>query len=295
MNSVRHCLQLDRKCEPASTFSSRLPSDTSKLNPDDRWNKVKVRVYDIRTPPTRMLEISHIGQKNCSKVLLDFSFGKSYSSLKSSKFCQSELIRILQEICDILDDHAQKNLSRKRKCQCLFDWPLLDVAMKDSKRRRVDGNESDTSRDSTHCACETLNKRKIVSNPKYFTVKENFSDKVREIIGCYGEKSKETSDSLCNRILEDYPDIPQDTEIIRLEIDDLLANISPSYLIAQRYLVTSSSGDAFKCFLKSCISSLQNIKRGCDILIVNFPMLTRLFVGLLFIIGKLYIRNRAPI
>ena len=242
-----------------------------------------------------MLEISHIGQKNCSKVLLDFSFGKSYSSLKSSKFCQSELIRILQEICDILDDHAQKNLSRKRKCQCLFDWPLLDVAMKDSKRRRVDGNESDTSRDSTHCACETLNKRKIVSNPKYFTVKENFSDKVREIIGCYGEKSKETSDSLCKRILEDYPDIPQDTEIIRLEIDDLLANISPSYLIAQRYLVTSSSGDAFKCFLKSCISSLQNIKRGCDILIVNFPMLTRLFVGLLFIIGKLYIRNRAPI
>jgi len=131
-----------------------------------------------------------------------------------------------------------------------------------------------------------VNSGKIVSNPKYCAVKENFSDKVREIIGCYGDKSKETRDNLCNRILEDYPDIPQDTEIIRLEIDDLLANISPSYLIAQRYLVTSASSDAFKCFLKSCIGSIKNIQRGCDILIVNFPLLTRLFVGLLCIIGR---------
>ena len=286
MNSVRNCLQLDRKCEPASTFNSRLPSDTSRLNPDDRWNKIKMRVYDIRNPQTRMLEGCHISQKNQSKVLLDFSFGKPYSRLQSSKFCQSELIKIIQEICDIIDDHAQKNLSRKRKCQCLFDWPPLESSVNKSKRRRVNDKDVDTSGDPPKCVCESVNNRKIVSNPKYYTVKENFSDKVREIIGCYGDKSKETRDNLCNRILEDYPDIPQDTEIIRLEIDDLLANISPSYLIAQRYLVTSASSDAFKCFLKSCIGSIKNIQRGCDILIVNFPLLTRLFVGLLCIIGK---------
>lgn len=286
MNSVRYCLQLDRKCEPAATFSSRLSLDKAKLNPDDRWNKIKMRVYDIRNPQTRMLEICNLGQKNSSQVLLDFSFGKPYSCLQSSKFCQSEVIKVIQEICDILDDHNQKSLSRKRKCQCLFDWPPLDVTMKKSKRRRMEDADHDTSKDSPKCVCESINERKIVSNPKYFTVKENFSERVREIIGCYGAKSKETSDILCNRVLEDYPDISQDTEIIRLELDDLLGNIPPSYLIAQHYLGTSASIDAFRCFLKSCIGSFQNIQSGYDILIVNFPLLTRLFVGLLHIIGK---------
>ena len=246
MNSVRYCLQLDRKCEPAATFSSRLSLDMSKLNPDDRWNKIKLRVYDIRNPQTRMLEICHLGQKNSSQVLLDFSFGKPYSSLKSSKFCQSEVIKVIQEICDILDDHAQKNLSRKRKCQCLFDWPPLDITTKRSKRRKMDDSDAETPKTSPKCVCESINERKIVSNPKYFTVKENFSKRVREIIGCYGAKSKESNDVLCNRVLEDYPDISQETEIIRLEIDDLLGNIHPSYLIAQRYLGTSASIDAFK-------------------------------------------------
>ena len=151
MNSVRNCLQLDRKCEPASTFNSRLPSDTSRLNPDDRWNKIKMRVYDIRNPQTRMLEGCHIGQKNQSKVLLDFSFGKPYSRLQSSKFCQAELIKIIQEICDIIDDHAQKNLSRKRKCQCLFDWPPLETLVNKSKRRRVNDKDVDTSNDPPKC------------------------------------------------------------------------------------------------------------------------------------------------
>ena len=68
-----------------------------------------MRVYDIRNPQTRMLEICHLGQKNSSQVLLDFSFGKPYSCLQSSKFCQSEVIKVIQEICDILDDHNQKS------------------------------------------------------------------------------------------------------------------------------------------------------------------------------------------
>ena len=106
MNSVRHCLQLDKKCEPAATFSSRLPLDTSQINIEDRWNEIKVRVYDIRNPRSQMLERCKSTKHKSRYVPL---FGKSYSRLKSSKFCPSDIIKVLQDACDLLDDYSFDN------------------------------------------------------------------------------------------------------------------------------------------------------------------------------------------
>ena len=81
---MRHCLQLDKKCEPAATFSSRTPQDTSQLSIEERWYQIKMRVYDIRNPRSQVLERCYSRKIKASHIELNNVIGKPYSTLKSS-------------------------------------------------------------------------------------------------------------------------------------------------------------------------------------------------------------------
>jgi hypothetical protein len=286
MNSVRQCLQLDKKCEPAATFSSRIPQDTSQLSIGERWYQIKMRVYDIRNPRTQVLERCYSRKTKASHIELQTLFGKPYCRLKSSKFCPSEMIKVLQDTCDLLDDYIQQNVVGKKRCQCFYDWPPLDdTNPSNSKRRKLEECIDYKSDASTKCVCQNSNKRKIVTNPKYFTLQEQLSELLQEKLECYGKKEKYPNNAGCNRILEEYPSISEETKIIRLKMDDLLGDLPSSYLMALHYLDTSVSAVAFKCLVKRIVDVFQDLKKKDDILLFSFPLLTRLYVGLLHVIG----------
>ena len=286
INSVRHCLQLDKKCEPAATFSSRIPQDTSQLSIEERWYQIKMRVYDIRNPRSQVLERCYSRKTKASHIELNNVFGKPYSTLKSSKFCPSEMIKVLQDTCDLLYDYIQQTLVGKKRCQCFYDWPPLeDTNPSKSKRRKLEECVDHKSEFSTECVCQKSNKRKILMNPKYFTTEQTFLELFHETTGCYGKMVKNENDALCNRILEEYPNISAETNIIRLKMDDVLEDLPSSYLMSLHYLDTSVSAVAFRCLVKRFVGVFQHLKQNDDIILCSFPLLTRLYVGLLYVIG----------
>jgi len=285
MNSARHCLQLDKKCEPAATFSSRIPQDTSQISIEERWYQIKMRVYDIRNPRTQVLEKCNSRKTKLSHIEIQNLFGKPYYRLKSSKFCPSEMIKVLQDTCDLLGDYIQQSLVGNKRCQCFYDWPPLDdTNPSKSKRRKLEECVDYKSDISTKCVCQIATKRKIVTNPKYFTTEEQLSELPQEKLRCHG-KEKSTNDAFFNRILEEYPNISGETKIIRLNMDDLLGDLPSSYLMTLHYLDTSVSAVAFKCLVKRIVDVLQHLKKEDNILLFSFPLLTRLYVGLLHVIG----------
>ena len=286
--NVRQCLQMDKKCEPAATFSSRLTADTNKLNIEDRWHLMKMRVYDIRNPRSRRLEWCNSGKSKLFSIHLEPSFGKPYSTLKSSKFCPSAIIHVLKEVCDLLNDYSSLNgdLSDKQECQCGFDWPSIDNTLpRRSKRIRL--KKGSIISTSSKCPCQVSPKRKTTSNPAYYTVRKNLSVIVREILDCDGEKARITNDNLYNRILEEYPEVSKNAEIMLFLIKESFGDLSESHLIARHYLEACASSAALKAFVRGCITSLKHIKRGEDLIIVNFPLLARVHAGLLHVIGTI--------
>ena len=296
MNSVRHCLQLDKKCEPAATFNSRTPQDTSQLSIGDRWYQIKMRVHDIRNPRTQVLERCYSRKSVSDDIELQHLFGKPYCKLKSSKFCPSESIKGLQDTCDLLDDYLQMSLRGKTRCQCFYDWPPLeDINPSKSKRRKLEECVDYKSNHSSKCVCQNSNQSKPVTSPKYFATIEQLSEVHQETQYHYEKKEKEINNSLCNRILDHYASISLETKIIRLKIEDLLGELPSSYLMALRYLDICVSAIAFKCFVKSCVEALQQIKKGEDIILISFPLLTRLYVGLLHVIGIMKVLHYAKV
>ena len=286
MNSVKNCLQLDRKCEPAVTFSSRINCNDLSSSMEDRCHNIKTRVHDIRSPRTRMLERCKSVKDNYCDININFIFGKPYDNVQSSKFCPSEMIKVLQDTCDLMDDYTYGKFYGKKNCQCSYDWPTLaDTNRRKCKRRKVVEPINENKSISTKCMCQSSPETKISLHPGYYTDKKKFSEIVREMIGCYGEKQKITNDDLCNRILEEYPTLSNRTEILRFVIKDSLGELPSNFLMSRRYLDTSVSSIAFKCLVKGCIECIQDIKVGDDLIIVNIPLLTRLYVGLLYVIG----------
>lgn len=286
MNSVKSCLQLNRKCEPAVTFSSRINYNDLSSSMEDRCHNIKTRVHDIRSPRTQMLQRGKSLKDNYCDIHINFLFGKPYDNVQSSKFCPSEIIKVLQDTCDLMDDYTYGKFYGKKNCQCSYDWPTLaDTNPKKCKRRKVVEPVNENKSISTTCMCQSSPERKISLHPGYYTDKKRFSEIVREMIGCYGEEQKITNDDLCNRILEEYPNLSNRTEILRFAMKDSLGGLPANFLMARRYLDTSISSIAFKCLVKGCIECIEDIKVGDDLIIVNIPLLTRLYVGLLYVIG----------
>ena len=255
---------------------------------------MKTRVFDIRNPRTRRLEWCNSGKTKSSLLELKPLFGKPYSTIKSSKFCPSAIINVLQGVCDLLDDYSSGDSNDAKKCQCTYDWPRLeDTNLRQSKRLRLMKTESKSKKSSspTKCVCYISPKRKMTRNLKYYTHRKRLSAMVREILGSHGEKQRITTNDLYNRILEEYPEMSTKTEVFRFQMKESMGDATTSNLIARRYLDTCVSPIAFKALVKGCILSLQHIKRGEDMLVVNFPLLTRLYVGLLHIIGIIKVLN----
>ena len=294
MNSVRYCLQLNKKCEPAATFSSRVSLDTTQLSIKDRWHHLKMRVHEIRTPRTRIIERCYLEESQFKHVDICSLLGKPYSKIKSSKFCPSEAIEVLQDTCDLLDDFTYGELQGNKRCQCSYDRPVLDDANQNSSKRKRFECGGLNSEDAFKCVCQGAKKKKVIPNSIHFTTKERFSKVVREINGCYGEKQKITDSDLCNRILEDSPEISEQTKILRFETRDASEELPSSILMARRYLDASVSSLAFRCFLKGSIDSIQELNRCENLLVVNFPLLTRLYVGLLHVIGNIRYLSYIP-
>ena len=309
VNSIRGCLQMDEKSETADTFNSQVSSTPNKLSFTKRWHQVKEKVLQIRIPKKpRRVEVCTLEASLELKPL----FGKPYDKIRSSKFCPSSIIAVLDELYDLI-----KELNYKQNIPCIkcssndsssgfFSLDSSSDSGSDlggefdgTKRIRLDFETDDGGKQtpkSTICRCACS--PSIYNGNDCISLNPVFCQMADQVLECEttghtaGSPEKTSIGEICKILLRFSPNIASNTGILAFHAkgDEEAAKESPgggggdtSYL--QRYLDICANSEAIESFVNGCLVAVQKAERSSNLLIVNFPLLTRVYVGVLYVLG----------